>query len=111
MASSTGNNLNELITQREALLNLAGRPDLEDLLRSFAYTWDANTFDEASYVAGILQREGMIDTDGLHLNRAGRLFIARLLIHFGDGEAEYGTLAERYANFHVLSAGKKLSCY
>ena len=108
MLSSTGDNLNELITKRAALLDLAARPDLDGLLREFNYDWDKNEFESSSLIARILRDEEMVDLGGAHLNRAGRLFLARLLIHFKDDDSgtSFGTLADRYRSFRVLASGK-----
>lgn len=97
--------INDAIRTYSDLLELVGRDDIGLLLADLRYDWRSGSFHPDAALASVLASHGLAEKG--KLNRIGRLFLARLVIHFDDGEpGSFGSLNERYEDFRTLSSGK-----
>ena len=102
---------NRTIAERAELLALVDMPDLEDQLRRLDYDWTSRTFDADAPLAGLLERNGFVESGSgrARLNRMGVLLMARLLLQLDmavDGDAAFGSLADKYERMRIMSAGR-----
>lgn len=104
---SAPEHINELITEGADLLSLLNRPDLTELLRDFNYDWANNLFNNQSLLAKTITRYGYVEPSSSSLNRSGRLFLSRILLHF-DGIAGDHTnaISTKYTDYQLVSSGK-----
>lgn len=100
--------INVLIEQGEDLFAFLKRPDLLEAIRGLRYDWDENRFDAKAELAAFLRNRGFVESDApTALNRAGRLFLSRLLLHFEASiKGSESELTRKYDDFHLLSSGK-----
>jgi len=105
---SAPENINELISRGEGLLETLHRPDLSLLLERFGYDWTINRFDPDSYFAAVIKPLGYVE-EGTNssLNRAGRLLLSRLLVHFDQIQGSTdNAIGAKYSDYELVSAGK-----
>jgi serine/threonine protein kinase len=93
------------------LFELVSRKDIGALLKELNYDWARNVLDPDATIARELRKHGFLEERGADtgVNRMGLLFLGRLLLHFDPehlGAEIFGSLNEKYKDFHVISAGK-----
>src|SRR5438309_1231780 len=104
MASFETEGVNVLLEQSTDLFNLLRRSDLTSALRDLRYDWDRNEFQPSSPIRQFLLHRGFVEEKGHNrLNRAGRLFLSRLLLHFNHSLVETeNELNQKYKDFALI---------
>jgi len=100
---------NKILLDREELLDFVSRDDIDKLLKQFDFDWQTGTFDVASEASTILRENGFIEhsNDSERVNRMGKLFLSRLLIHLDESiTSSFANLNDKYENFSIISSGK-----
>jgi len=111
--SSTGaDNVNKLISDMSDIVAAVASDDLLSNLKELNYNWNENSFSENGSLSELLQRHGYTfrdDDSRLRTTQTGRLFLSRLLIHFGalpKNQRALGSLQDKFKDFEYISTGK-----
>lgn len=84
------------------------QPDLDLQLRKFKYDWISNTFEPSSSFADTIRTQGFAQgSAGNALDRSGRLFMSRILLHFEAIASDPTTeISAKYHDLKLISEGK-----
>lgn len=100
---------NRLIAESSDLLELVGRPDLDDVLATLDHDWRTRRVSASSPLIASFLSHGLVERDGAHamLTRQGVLFLSRLLLRPSSSSGGIlGTLDGKYEARAILSVGK-----
>ena len=105
---SSLDSVNQVIAENKDVLSVLARPDLSNMLQEFDYDWISNRFNVSSeFSATIRSLNYEENAQPGSLNRSGRLFLGRLLLHFDLIEkALSNAISEKYCEYELISSGK-----
>ncbi|MDR6626202.1 serine/threonine-protein kinase [Caulobacter segnis] len=106
--TSNLDSVNQVIAENQGVLSVLARRDLSSLLEEFDYDWISNSFNQSSEFANTIKSLNYEDeAQPGSLNRSGKLFMGRLLLHFDIIEKDpSNSITDKYSEFELISSGK-----